>query len=267
MANEMERQRWNDEQMVANWPKRERFTDLVTPHVIVAVRPRPGDGVLDVGSGGGKLSIAIAREVQPRGKVTGADISQGMVRLATGRAADAGAKNVAFRVADLQTDEVPGGPFDAIVSQFGVMFFDEPLTAFTNLRKHLKRGGRLAFACWQTAAKNTWFPGPVLAPFVPPPPPPAPGKVPTGPFQFGDSRQARKLLAAAGFVDIDRVPKRLSLAAPADTIADESQLGAVPAERKDEARAAMNRHFDQFRREDGLCRFELNFQLFTARSP
>jgi ubiquinone/menaquinone biosynthesis C-methylase UbiE len=89
MANETERRRWNDEQTVANWPKRERFTDRVVPHVVAALKPAPGDKVLDIGSGGGKLSLAIAQLVQPGGKVVGADISSGMVRMATERAAEA----------------------------------------------------------------------------------------------------------------------------------------------------------------------------------
>lgn len=179
MANEFEYRRWNDEQMVAGWSKRERFTDRVVPHVVAALQP--GERVLDVGSGGGKLSIAIGEAVGGRGKVTGADISAGMVAMATERATDANAKNVSFLRADVQSESVPGGPFDAMTSQFGVMFFDEPVAAFSNIRRQLKPGGRIAFACWQPMARNTWFPGPAIAPFVPPPPPPAPGKSPTAP--------------------------------------------------------------------------------------
>lgn len=149
MVNEVERRRWNDELMVARWPKRERFTDQVVPHVVNALQPAAGEKVLDIGAGGGKLSLAIAEKVRPGGKVLGADISDGMVNLATGRAGEAKAKGVSFMAADVQVDKVPGGPFDAAVSQFGVMFFDEPVTAFTNIRKHLKKGGRIAFACWQ----------------------------------------------------------------------------------------------------------------------
>ena len=66
-------------------------------------------------------------------------------------------------VADVQRETVPGGPFDAVISQFGVMFFDEPETAFTNIRRQLVDGGRLAFACWRAPDLNPWFPGPALA--------------------------------------------------------------------------------------------------------
>jgi len=270
MANEAERNRWNDEITVANWPKRERFTDTVVPRVVAALQPAPGEKVLDIGAGGGKLSLAIAKLVSPKGKVVGADISAGMVKLATGRAEEAKAKNVSFLVADVQADKVPGGPFDAACSQFGVMFFDEPVTAFANIRKQLKKGGRLAFACWQSSPKNAWFPGPSIAAFAPPPPPLAPGKSPTGPFALADARRTRGILEQAGFVDIQRTPKRIALWAPTDAIADKFMfvLMGVPKSKQKEAAAAMEAHFARFpRREDGFCKFELNFQLFTARNP
>jgi ubiquinone/menaquinone biosynthesis C-methylase UbiE len=266
MPNDVEFRRWNDEQQVANWPRRERFTDAITPHVLKALALRQGERVLDVGSGGGKLSIAIGELVRPGGKVVGADISAGMVELATGRAGEAGAKGVTFGRFDVQLEKIPGGPFDAMTSQFGVMFFEDPVAAFSNIRRQLKPGGRIAFACWQKPALNRWFMGSALAPFMPPPPPPEPGKSPTGPFAFGDSRSVRRILAEAGFESIGRTAKRLIVIAPTESIGDESQLSPVPAERRDEARAAMERHFAQFLRPDGLCRFELGVHIFTARN-
>jgi SAM-dependent methyltransferase len=267
MANEIERRRWNNAEMVANWPKRERFTDLVVPRVVAALNPQPGEKVLDIGSGGGKLSIAIAERVRPRGKVTGADISEGMVAMATARAAEARAANASFVVCDAQSERAPGGPFDAVTSQFGVMFFEDPHAAFSNLHASLKKGGRLAFACWQTAPRNRWHTGSVLAKFVPAPPPPAPGKAPTGPFALGDPRRTRSILAAAGFEDIQRTPKRLIVVASSDVIGDEAQIASagIPKEKFAEAAKAMEKHFDQFRLPDGNCRFELNIQIFTAR--
>ena len=66
-ANEHERRRWNDEGWVAVWPKRERLTDAITPYLLDALALRPGERVLDVGSGGGKATIAAARAVGPDG--------------------------------------------------------------------------------------------------------------------------------------------------------------------------------------------------------
>ena len=85
------------------------------------------------------------------------------------------------------------------MSQFGVMFFDEPVVAFTNVVKHLRSGGRLGFACCQTLDRNPWFVGPVLAAFVAAPPPLAPGKSPTGPFALRNPDRVHQILQDAGF--------------------------------------------------------------------
>lgn len=268
MPNEIERRRWNDPGQVANWPKRERFTDRVTPYVVTAGDPQPGEHVLDIGAGGGKLSLAIASLVKPDGRVTGADISQGMVDLATARAAEAKLPNATFSVVDVQSETPPGGPFDLAVSQFGVMFFDEPLVAFTNIRSQLKPGGRFAFACWQDARRNIWHAGAPLAPFVPRPAPLPPGKSRTGPFSLGDAHLTRALLVRAGFVRVERIKRSLVVIVPADSVADEQQILSmgVPPEHHQAARDAYARHYAQFLRGDGLSRFELHFQVFTARN-
>jgi SAM-dependent methyltransferase len=65
--------------------------------------------------------------------------------------------NVRFEVADVQVHPFGAGVFDVVLSSFGVMFFDDPAAAFGNLRKGLRRGGRLAFACWRTRAENPAF--------------------------------------------------------------------------------------------------------------
>jgi SAM-dependent methyltransferase len=241
----------------------------VTPRLLAAALIRPGESVLDIGAGGGKTTLAAAAAALPGGKAVGADISEGMVRLAQGRATEAKSKNATFTVADVQADKISGGPFDVAISQFGVMFFSQPMVAFANIRGHLKKGGRLAFACWQPMDRNTWFTGSAIGPFVPPPPPPAPGASPTGPFAFGDPRHVRRILAEAGFSDVSRTPKRIVVRVPSDALIDDAMLRFlnVPEERMKEATAAVERHIDRFRLPSGLCRFELNVQLFTARNP
>jgi SAM-dependent methyltransferase len=72
-------------------------------------------------------------------------------------AASAGVTNARFEVADAQVHPFPAGTFDVVLSNFGVMFFDDPAAAFGNLRKALRRGGRLAFLCWRTRAENPFF--------------------------------------------------------------------------------------------------------------
>jgi SAM-dependent methyltransferase len=268
-ANQIERERWNDPFWSEHWPKRERFTESVTPLLMKALALKPGDSVLDIGCGGGPATRAAAAIVGNAGKVVGADISAPLAELARKRAAASGAKNMSFQVRDVQQDRVDGGPFDVAMSQFGVMFFDEPKTAFANIRTHLVRGGRLGFACWQAVAKNPWFIGPLLADFVPPPPQPLPGKSPTGPFVFADPGYVRNILQTSGFADIGVANHDVSVEAPENAIIDDAQLmhAGVPPERMPQARAVVDKHMTPFRLTAGLCRFPLAVQIFTARNP
>jgi SAM-dependent methyltransferase len=267
-ANELERRRWNDEYFTSLWPKRERLTDPVTPYLLDALALRPGEHVLDVGCGGGKASIEAARAVGPDGSVVGADVSGPLTRLAAQRAGEAGVENLAFRVVDVQTDPVDGAPFGVAMSQFGVMFFDEPATAFTNIRAQLEPGARLAFSCWQSADSNPWLPSTAVAGFIPPPPDPEQGKSPTGPFALADPERTTGILESAGFGDVVRTAHALDVDLPEDSVIDDDQLAfmGVPEEELAAAKAALDSHLQQFRLPSGLSRFPLRFQLFEARA-
>jgi SAM-dependent methyltransferase len=269
-VNDAQRKQWSDPATVANWERRELLTERVTRHVLGAALLQSGERVLEVGSGGGKLALLAGKQVSPRGHVTGADISQGMVELAAARAAAAKAKNVNFVVADCQSDKVPGGPFDAVISQFGVMFFEDPVAAFANIRAHLKRGARLSFACWQPFTRNPWFPGPVLARFLPPGPARlAPARPEPGPFAFGDPGYVRSILQEAGFIGIDRVAKTVTVRAPKDAIIDRSLAPRlnVPADVVERAMGAVDAHYETMRIPGtDLYRFELRIQVFIANS-
>jgi SAM-dependent methyltransferase len=265
-TNELERRRWNDDRWTALWPKRERLTDAVTPYLLEAVALRPGERVLDVGCGGGKTALEAARAVGEAGAVVGADLSAPLGQLAERRAMEAGMQNVTFCVVDVQTERVPGGPFDVAMSQFGVMFFDEPVTAFKNIRAQLAPGGRIAFVCWQSMEQNPWFFASAVAQFVPPPPAPEPGKSPTGPFVLADPERTTGILESAGFSDIRRTVHDLDVEAPEDSIVDEAQLVfiGVAEDQLPAARTAVDAHMEQFKLSSGLSRFPLAFQVFQA---
>lgn len=267
-ANQAERQRWNDPFWSEHWPKRERFTESVTPLLLRALELKPGERVLDIGCGGGPSTLAAAAHLGGAGYAVGADISAPLVELARSRAAAAGVDNVSFQIRDVQQDRIDGGPFDAAMSQFGVMFFDEPKTAFANIRRHLVPGGRLGFACWQSLAKNPWHVAPVLVAFLPPPPQPAPGKSPTGPFVFADPDYVSGVLRAAGFIDIAVAFHEYTIEAPENAMIDDAQLVfvGVAAEKLPQTRAAIDRHLAPFRLSSGLGRYPLAVQIFTARN-
>jgi SAM-dependent methyltransferase len=122
-----------------------------------------------------------------------------MIERARTRAADAGAA-ISFAVADAQEDDL-GGPYDAVMSRFGVMFFADPVRAFANIVAAVRPGGRLAFVCWQPLDRNPWMTGPteVLRSLMDDPPPAAPAGA--GPFAFGETDFVRRVLTDAGWTD------------------------------------------------------------------
>ncbi len=181
----------------------ERTDKLVRPYgdaAIAAARIQPGEAVLDVGCGCGDTSLTVADMVGAQGRVVGVDISAPMLEVAHRRAD--GMANVSFLEADASTAALPG-PFDLLISRFGVMFFDDPTAAFTHLRGALRPSGRLAFVCWRTAADNPWAALPAQAArkaagiTAPPADPHAPG-----PFAFGDGERLKGILREAGFADV-----------------------------------------------------------------
>jgi SAM-dependent methyltransferase len=124
--------------------------------LLAAAAIQDGEYVLDVGCGCGETTILAARAAGS-GHALGADFSRIQVAEARRLAAAAGVANARFKVADVQVHPFGTGVFDVVLSSFGVMFFDDPAAAFGNLRRALRRGGRLAFVCWRTRAENPVF--------------------------------------------------------------------------------------------------------------
>jgi SAM-dependent methyltransferase len=165
--------------------------------------PKPGERIVDIGCGGGDTTLALADRVQGHGFVLGVDISRPLLQRATARAANTPEYPVRFAEADAASYAFERGSFDALFSRFGVMFFADPAAAFANMRRALKPGGRLAFACWRDRRDNAWVTLPVaaarkhLAEL-----PPAPGPDEPGPFAFADSARIQRILTSAGFTAI-----------------------------------------------------------------
>jgi ubiquinone/menaquinone biosynthesis C-methylase UbiE len=125
-----------------------------TEALLDGVRPTAPRSVLDVGSGCGALTLAMARIAD---SAVGIDISAPLTEVASERARVASIENVEFVVADAQTHTFAPGTFDCVVSQFGLMFFDDPVGAFSNVRRSLAPGGRLVFVSWQGLPANEWL--------------------------------------------------------------------------------------------------------------
>jgi SAM-dependent methyltransferase len=141
-----------------------------------------------------------AKAVGPEGAVTGLDISRPLLALARQRAE--GIANLSFIEADASVHGFKP-EFDLLLSRFGVMFFDDPLAAFANIRKAAAPGGRLAFVCWRALGENEYaaMPFDIAKPLMPPLPPANPHA--PGPFALSDPDRLRGILADAGYLNIE----------------------------------------------------------------
>ena len=191
--NEVAGPRWVEQR-----PRLDAFMAPLTQVLVERIGFRPGQSVVDIGCGAGSLCLEAKQRIGQSGHVTGVDVSLPLVTEAKRRSLEAGV-DISFIHGDAQTVKLPRA--DAVISRFGVMFFEDRQAGFENLRRALKPQGRLVFLCWQAPEENAWFwlPNRALEGLVElePPLPSAPG-----PFALEDAAELEGLLRAAHYDEI-----------------------------------------------------------------
>ncbi|MCR6477246.1 class I SAM-dependent methyltransferase [Variovorax sp. ZS18.2.2] len=199
------------------------FEDLL----VDAVRATSARRVLDVGCGTGSTTLAAARAAGAQGNCLGVDISEPMVAVARERAEREGS-TARFIGADVQTHAFEPASFDLVISRFGVMFFDDPVAAFANLRRASSANARLQVIAWRSAAENPYMTTAerAAAPLLPNMPVRQPGA--PGQFAFADQHRVASILQESGWGEIDIQPIDVSCTYPEKNLVGYfTRLGAV----------------------------------------
>jgi SAM-dependent methyltransferase len=112
---------------------------------------RPLTRVLEIAAGTGVVTRALATTLPESVSIVATDLNQPMLDYAAARGTK---RTVEWRQADAMQLPFPDGAFDAVVCQFGVMFFPEKARAYAEVRRVLKSGGVFLFNVWDRIEEN-----------------------------------------------------------------------------------------------------------------
>lgn len=179
--------------------------------LVQEVRARSPRRLLDIGCGTGSTTLAAARALGNGAECLGVDISRPMTEAATGRARREGS-TARFICDNAQTHAFEADSIDMFMSRLGVMFFEQPVAAFANLKRAARGDASLCFIVWRSAEENPYMTtaeraaSAVIA---------LPARQP-GPGQFGlaDRERTASLLADGGWRHIDVQPLDVGCAYP-----------------------------------------------------
>lgn len=194
-----------------NWVESQRLIDHLFKPIegllAKAVECQSPQRVLDIGCGTGGTTRAISRYTRSEGQATGVDISEVMIEAARQGTEKNGAEKVGveFICADAQTFDFGEGRYDMLVSRFGIMFFEDPIKAFQNLRRAASTDAPGLFVAWRFPQENPFMTAAARAAksivTLPQQAPDAPGQ-----FAFADAKRVESILDSAGWNHISIEP-------------------------------------------------------------
>ncbi|MGL4312895.1 MAG: class I SAM-dependent methyltransferase, partial [Sphingomonas sp.] len=154
--------------------------------------PERADRIVDIGCGAGSTAIAIA-QARPQTRVIGIDLSAALLDVARSRGN--AVANLDFRHGSAERAVAELAPVDGYISRHGVMFFGDPVAAFTALRASAAPGAPLLFSCFRSIASNPW--ASELAAASSGGAAPVTDSTDPGPFAFADAEYVERILTAA----------------------------------------------------------------------
>lgn len=278
MANEEQQQSWATQGV--DWVDHAAIFEAALAPFADAVLQAADIGsdarVLDVGCGSGTL---LQRAAGIGAVPVGVDISQPMVVAARRRVPEA-----TVVLGDAQIMDLGGPVFDRVISRFGVMFFDDPVAAFINIRRAAAPGARLAFVCWREGDNPMFSVGVDMLAAQLESPPAAADPTEPGPLAFGNAERVRTILADAGWADVelaafdgvcnfsidgsDGVEERLTMILSNRT--GQQARTELPARLGEDGWAAVvDKLRDELRRHrvDGVLKFPGHTWVVTATNP
>lgn len=153
-----------------------------------------GAHIIDVACGTGALTREIASRLQGNGRIVGADLNETMIELAIKRHPSGAhdATYVAYDVCELPFED---GDFDIAFCQQGLQFFPDKQAALAEIRRILKKGGKLKLTCWSAVSPFNGALAEALADHVGE----AASTKAKAPFSFRDGEVIGELLKGSGF--------------------------------------------------------------------
>jgi len=122
------------------------------PRVVDAAGLSPGQHVLDVACGTGVVAREASSRVGPKGSVIGLDRNPGMLAVAAARS-----QRIRWREGLAESLPFDAGAFDAVLCQFGLMFFDDRITALKDMHRVARPGGRVVVAVWESLERSPGY--------------------------------------------------------------------------------------------------------------
>jgi SAM-dependent methyltransferase len=276
---EASRQQWSD--AAGSWARAAEEEETgasgdATPWMLEAAELQPGQRVLELACGAGRVGLQAASRVGPGGTVLCSDFSQEMVDAVAERVERLGVPNVSTQVLDAQQLELPDDDFDRLLCRFGYMLMADPQQALRESARVLRSDGRLVLAVWGVAEDNPWLSLIIDALIdhlnAPPPEPGTPG-----PFSLGDVDRLRTLVEQAGLVDVE--VERIETEQTYDSLEGwweeilevsgplAAMLKALPDEGREAIHAKVMAAGERFVADDGRAVFPASIVGAKARKP